>query len=92
MADVIELSEEQKLTARRWSALGFKVKEIALGLGVNLKTLRTARREIKQASIEARLDILKTLWQMAHSGDFANVTMFYARTQCGWNPFTPARP
>ena len=78
-------TEERRRTVKSMSGYGITQPEIATVLGLRSeKTLRKHfRAELDRGAIDAKTQILQTLYQMAISGKHVAATIFLAKTRCG---------
>jgi hypothetical protein len=80
-----EPTEEQRKTVKTMAACGARHENIALKLEITPKTLRKHfRRELTHGTIDAHLQIRKTLFSMATSGRNIAATIYADRV---WNAF-----
>jgi len=80
-------SEDQRQFVKSLAAFGVLQEQIARRLGIrSLKTLRRHfRKELDWGALEANLNVTKTLYKMATSGEHPGASMFWMKSRCGWN-------
>jgi hypothetical protein len=67
------------------ATIGLSKKDIAAKIGVPLRDLcRLYRAELKKGTAEGHEDVLRTVHQIAITGNNASVLIFYLKAQCGW--------
>ncbi len=71
----------------RMARVGMPEHYIAFAISVSINTLRKFYAElIRQAESILNLEILETLANLAKSGRYPSVTMFWAKMRCGFIP------
>jgi hypothetical protein len=82
-----EPSEEQRKTVKALAGYGVKQQHIAALLDVaSVTTLRKHfAEELRQGALEAKTQMLGTLFKMAVSGRHPALTMFFLKTRGGWS-------
>ena len=78
-------TEERRRVAMSMAGYGNTQEEIATVLGLrSTKTLRKHfRKELDRGAIDAKTQVLQTLYKMATSGKCVAATIFLAKTRCG---------
>jgi len=78
-------SEEQRRQVKSMAAIGIPHEDIALKIGIRSpQTLRKHfREELDSGKLEAKVQISKTLFQMANSGECVAATIFWLKTHGG---------
>src|SRR5580693_2839656 len=77
------------------AAVGLPNHQIAFIIGIGLKTLqRFYTADIELAVAKANLEVLEALFQLAKSRKNPSVTMFWAKSRCGFQATTtrPEKP
>jgi len=79
-------TEERRKIVKSMSAYGVRQEEIATSLGLrSTKTLRKYFREdLDRGAIEAKAQVLQTLYKMATSGKCPAATIFWVKSRLGW--------
>jgi hypothetical protein len=94
-------TEEQRRKVKLSAAYGMPHDQIACKIGIRSpKTLRRHfRRELEAGRAEGNSQVAQTLFKMAISGKYPQVTIYWMRVQAGWNdqpttiqPIAPAPP
>ena len=77
---------EQRALVKSMAGVGTPHEDIARKIGLRSpKTLRKHfRDELDLGRIEANYKVLRTLHQMATSGEHPAPTIFWAKVHCGW--------
>lgn len=79
-------TEEQRRMVKTMSAYRMPHEDITTAVGLrSVKTLRRHfREELDRGVIEARAKVSQTAFQMAVSGKYPAMTMFWLKSNCGW--------
>jgi hypothetical protein len=79
-------SEEQRHLVKVLSSYGIRQKDIATEVGLRSpKTLRKHfREELDRGRIGAEINVRKTLFELAESGRYPSVTIYWLKRQAGW--------
>ena len=79
-------AEDRKMV-KTLAAFGVRHEEIARRIGIRSpKTLRKHfREELDFGALDANLQVSGTAYKMATSGKFPVMTMFWLKSQAGWN-------
>lgn len=77
--------EELKKRLTKAASLGMRNKDIAAVEGIPNSTLtRKYAAELAEGRAHGKMTIMKTAFQMAESGKFPTMTIFFLKTKCGW--------
>jgi hypothetical protein len=79
-------TEERRRTVRSMAGYGMTQQDIATSLGLrSTKTLRKHfRKELDGGMVDAKAQVLQTLYHMAKSGKHPAATIFWVKTRLGW--------
>jgi hypothetical protein len=79
-------TEERRNIVRSMAGYGMTQQDIATSLGLRAtKTLRKHfRKELDGGMVDAKAQVLQTLYQMAKSGACPAATIFWVKTRVGW--------
>ena len=87
----IEISESELENIKKLASLGFSIKSIAASLGISESTLKRRRNEneaidlsIKQGKLSGSLKVASKAFEMACSGKYPQMTMWWLKHQAGF--------
>lgn len=67
------------------ATIGLSKRDIAAKIGIRLHELYSLYRDdLKRGAAEGREEVLRTVHQIAVTGNNASVLIFYLKAQCGW--------
>ena len=80
-------TEEQRRKVRALAGYGVRQRQIAALLGLaSTTTLRKHfQEELRLGAVEAKAQVLGTLFKLAHSGRHPTMTMFWLKTRARWS-------
>lgn len=80
-------TEEQRRKVKALAGYGVRQRQIAALLGLaSTTTLRKHfQEELRLGAVEAKAQMLGTLFKMAHSGCHPTMTMFWLKTRARWS-------
>jgi hypothetical protein len=77
-------TEEQRKQVFLWAKYGVPLTDMSKMIGISEPTLTKAfREEISSGKSFAHSKVRETLWEMATSGEYPAMTIFYCKTQLG---------
>lgn len=80
-----EPDEKARKQVETMAGLGLKADDIAKVIGVSRATLfKNYGEEIRLGSAKALVQVHQTAYEMAMSGNHANMTMFWLKCRGGW--------
>jgi len=82
----IQPTDEQRQLVKSLAAFGVAQEQIAKRIGIrSVKTLRKHfRDELDRGALDANTNVVKSLYQMATSGQHPVATMFWLKCRAGW--------
>lgn len=81
----IKLSAKDMQEIETMAGLGMRDRDIAAIKELSQATLqRRCGKRLKLGRAKAKTNVQQTAYNMAKSGDFPTMTMFWLKTRCGW--------
>lgn len=81
----IEITEERRRQISVMAACGLRDDEIAMVMGVSESYLsKNHRPDLKKGRVQAIATVGQKAYQMAISGEFPAMTMFFLKCRAGW--------